>query len=132
IHGGLRYLEYYDFKLVRESLQERERLLHIAPHIISPLKFILPHEAHLRPAWMIRAGLFLYDHLGGQRSLKRSRSIRFHAEGPLQHRFARGFSYSDCWVDDARLVVLNALDAAERGAHIMTRTRVTGVQAEKD
>jgi glycerol-3-phosphate dehydrogenase len=132
IHGGLRYLEYYEFKLVRESLQERERLLHIAPHIISPLKFILPYESHLRPAWMIRAGLFLYDHLGGRRSLKRSRAIRFHAEGPLQHRFVRGFSYSDCWVDDARLVALNALDAAERGAHIMTRTRVTGLKAESD
>lgn len=118
IHGGLRYLEYYDFKLVAESLQERERLLHIAPHIIWPLKFILPHEPHLRPAWMIRAGLFLYDHLGGRRSLKRSRAIHFTADGPLKPHFERGFSYADCWVDDARLVALCALDCTERGAQV--------------
>ncbi|MBU0858615.1 MAG: glycerol-3-phosphate dehydrogenase, partial [Alphaproteobacteria bacterium] len=130
IHGGLRYLEYYDFRLVRESLQERERLLKIAPHIIRPLKFILPHEEHLRPAWMIRAGLFLYDHLGGRRSLKRSRSVRFNVDGPLQNRFTQGFSYSDCWVEDARLVVLNALDAVERGAQVMTRTRCTGLRVD--
>ena len=132
IHGGLRYLEYYDFKLVRESLQERERLLRVAPHIIWPVKFILPHEPHLRPAWMIRAGLFLYDHLGGRRSLKRSRAIHFTADGPLQTRFERGFSYADCWVDDARLVVLNALDSVERGAQVLTRTRCTSLRADGD
>jgi glycerol-3-phosphate dehydrogenase len=132
IHGGLRYLEYYDFKLVAESLRERERLLRVAPHIIWPLKFILPHEPHLRPAWMIRAGLFLYDHLGGRRSLKRSRAIHFTADGPLKAHFERGFSYADCWVDDARLVVLNALDATERGAQVMTRTRCETLRADDD
>lgn len=136
IHGGLRYLEYYEFKLVRESLRERARLLAVAPHIIWPLKFILPHEAHLRPAWMIRAGLFLYDHLGeapfGKRAFRRSRGIRFNPDGPLKDSFVQGFSYSDCWVDDARLVALNALDAAERGATVMTRTRCVGLRAVGD
>lgn len=130
IHGGLRYLEYYDFRLVRESLQERERLLHVAPHIIRPLKFILPHEPHLRPAWMIRAGLFLYDYLGGRRTLKRSRAVRFNIDGPLKHHFTHGFSYADCWVDDARLVALTALDATERGAQVMTRTRCAGLAVD--
>lgn len=132
IHGGLRYLEYYDFKLVAESLRERERLLRVAPHIIWPTKFILPHEPHLRPAWMIRAGLFLYDHLGGRRSLKRSRAIHFTADGPLKTHFERGFSYADCCVDDARLVVLSALDAVERGAQVMTRTRCAALRPDGD
>src|SRR6185312_5549978 len=105
IHGGLRYLEYYEFRLVREALRERETLLAMAPHIIRPLRFVLPHEAHLRPAWMIRAGLFLYDHLGGRRKLPSSRSINLReaTEGrPLKDSFQTGFVYSDCWVEDAR------------------------------
>ncbi len=126
IHGGLRYLEYYQFHLVREALRERERLLRMAPHIIWPLRFVLPHDLHLRPAWMIRTGLVLYDHLGGHRRLPGSRAIRLdrHVAGePLDPRLRRGFEYSDCWVQDARLVALDALDAHERGATIRTRTR---------
>jgi glycerol-3-phosphate dehydrogenase len=126
IHGGLRYLEFYEFRLVREALTERERLLECAPHIIRPLRFLLPHEASLRPAWMIRLGLLLYDHLGGRRRLPGSAGVDL-ARDPmgaaLKPAFRRGFVYSDCWVDDARLVVLNALDARERGAEILTRTR---------
>ncbi len=122
IHGGLRYLEHYEFRLVREALTEREVLLHIAPHIAWPLRFVLPHHAGLRPWWLIRAGLFLYDHLGGRRLLPATRTVAL-ADGPLRPEFARGFEYSDCWVDDARLVVLNASDAAARGADIRTRTR---------
>nr|MCU0952508.1 glycerol-3-phosphate dehydrogenase [Burkholderiaceae bacterium] len=126
IHGGLRYLEFYHFGLVRKALREREVLLASAPHIMWPLRFVMPHDAHLRPAWMIRAGLFLYDHLARRRRLPGSAAIdlRRHAAGaPLQPRFARGFVYSDGWVDDARLVVLNALAAAEAGATVLTRTR---------
>lgn len=121
IHGGLRYLEYYKFRLVREALIERERLLSIAPHIIWPLTFVLPHEAHLRPAWMIRAGLFLYDHLARRKKLPGSKSVSFAtypAGQVLRPSFKRGFTYSDCWVEDSRLVVLNAMDATERGAGI--------------
>jgi glycerol-3-phosphate dehydrogenase len=131
IHGGLRYLEYYEFRLVREALIEREVLLRNAPHIISPLTFVLPHENALRPAWMIRLGLFLYDHLGGRERLPGSRGIdlrRDPAGRPLNPALTKGFSYADCWVDDARLVVLNALDAGERGARIRTRTRCTAAQ----
>jgi glycerol-3-phosphate dehydrogenase len=127
IHGGLRYLEYGEFRLVREALSERERLLGIAPHIIWPLEFVLPHAGHLRPAWMIRAGLFLYDHLGRRRRLPASHGVSFAAHpagNVLRPEYRRGFSYADCWVDDARLVVLNAVDAARRGAHIRTRTRL--------
>lgn len=127
IHGGLRYLEQYEFALVGKALAEREVLLRIAPHIIWPLRFVLPHQPHLRPAWMIRAGLFLYDHLGrGRRSLPGSRRIRLgdHAIGqPLRDDLHIGFVYSDARVQDARLVVLNAMDAAHRGAQIRTRTR---------
>lgn len=126
IHGGLRYLEYYEFRLVREALKERERLLGIAPHVIWPLRFVLPHNEQLRPAWMIRTGLFLYDHLGGRGKLPRSQTIdlRQHVAGkPLNDRLTRGFVYSDCWVQDARLVVLNAMDAAQRGARIKLHTR---------
>jgi glycerol-3-phosphate dehydrogenase len=126
IHGGLRYLEYYEFRLVREALIEREVLLANAPHIIRPLTFVLPHERSLRPAWMIRLGLFLYDHLGGRERLpaSRGRNLRRDPVGaPLKPDFTKGFSYSDCWVEDARLVVLNAIDARERGARILTRTR---------
>ncbi len=124
IHGGLRYLEQYEFKLVAEALAERERLLAIAPHIAWPMRFVLPHEAHLRPAWMLRAGLFLYDHLhlayGVRRSLPGSHGVKLGA--PLQARLTRGFEYSDAWVDDARLTVLNIMDAHQRGASIFART----------
>ncbi len=133
IHGGLRYLEHYDFRLVRKALQEREVLLEAAPHIIWPLRFVMPHDSHLRPAWMIRAGLFLYDHLAKRRRLPASESLdlRSHVAGaPLETRYARGFAYSDAWVDDARLVVLNAVDAGRRGAQILTRTRF--VDAQRD
>jgi glycerol-3-phosphate dehydrogenase len=126
IHGGLRYLEYREFRLVREALIERERLLGMAPHIIWPLRFVLPHEPGLRPAWMIRLGLFLYDHLGGRKRLPASTGLRLAGSGfgaPLKPTIARGFAYSDCWVEDSRLVVLNAMDAASRGARILTRTR---------
>ena len=125
IHGGLRYLEYYEFRLVREALQEREVLLAAAPHIIWPLRFVLPHERHLRPEWLIRTGLFLYDHLGGRRRLPGSRGVDFAHDPvgrPLKESFKRGFVYSDCWVEDSRLVALAARDAAERGAVIATRT----------
>ncbi|MBD1550334.1 glycerol-3-phosphate dehydrogenase [Pseudomonas typographi] len=123
IHGGLRYLEHYEFRLVREALAEREVLLAKAPHIVKPLRFVLPHQPHLRPAWMIRAGLFLYDHLGKREKLRGSTSLRFGPRNPLKAEFKRGFEYSDCAVDDARLVVLNAMAAREHGAHIHTRTR---------
>lgn len=126
IHGGLRYLEHYEFRLVRESLQEREVLLRSAPHIIWPLRFVLPHESALRPAWLIRIGLLLYDHLGGRDRLPASKSVDLRhgpLGAPLKPHFTRGFVYSDCWVEDSRLVVLNALDAEERGARVLTRTR---------
>ena len=126
IHGGLRYLEYYEFRLVREALFERERLLQAAPHIIWPLSFVLPHDKSLRPAWLVRLGLFLYDHLAPRGRLPATRDVRLDRdpEGkPLVPGFTRGFVYSDCWVQDSRLVVLNAMDAARRGAAIMTRTK---------
>jgi glycerol-3-phosphate dehydrogenase len=126
IHGGLRYLEEYHFALVRKALREREVLLAAAPHIMRPLRFVMPYAAHLRPAWMIRAGLFLYDHLAPRERLPASRVIdlRTHVAGePLQAPYRRGFVYSDGQVDDARLVVLNALDARMRGATILTHTR---------
>ncbi|HLB79552.1 MAG TPA: glycerol-3-phosphate dehydrogenase, partial [Dongiaceae bacterium] len=135
IHGGLRYLEYYEFRLVRAALAEREVLLANAPHIIWPLRFVLPHEASLRPAWMIRLGLLLYDHLGGRRRLPGSHGIdlrRDPAGAPLKPSLTRGFVYSDCWVEDARLVVLNALDAAERGATVLTRTRCVAARRGGD
>ena len=125
IHGGLRYLEQYEFRLVRESLMEREVLLRAAPHIIWPMRFILPHNKSLRPAWMIRLGLFLYDHLGGRKLLPGSTGVKLAdhpSGGPLKDSMTKGFVYSDCWVQDARLVVLNAIDARERGAEILTRT----------
>ena len=131
VHGGLRYLEYYDFRLVREALIEREILWKIAPHIIRPLRFVLPHHAGLRPAWLLRLGLFLYDHIGGRRLLPPTRSVdlsRDEAGRPLvPDRYAKGFEYSDCFVDDARLVVLTARDAADRGAEIRTRCRAVGI-----
>jgi glycerol-3-phosphate dehydrogenase len=130
IHGGLRYLEHYAFRLVRESLKERERLLAIAPHIAWPMRFVLPYQPGLRPRWMLRAGLFLYDHIGGRKRLPPTRSLDLRndpAGQPLVPCLAHAFEYSDAWVDDARLVVLNARDAADRGAHIHTRTEVTGL-----
>jgi glycerol-3-phosphate dehydrogenase len=129
IHGGLRYLETFEFRLVREALVERERLLAIAPHIIRPMQFVLPHAEGLRPRWQIRIGLFLYDHIGGRRQLPSSRGVRIAGSNfgtSLIESIRHGFAYSDCWVDDSRLVVLNAVDAAERGARIMTRTKFIG------
>jgi glycerol-3-phosphate dehydrogenase len=125
IHGGLRYLEQYNFKLVRHSLKEREVLLKAAPHIIRPLEFVLPYVEHLRPRWMIAAGLFLYDHLAWRKKLSGSSAVSLKDTligEPLKEDFVDGFRYSDCWADDARLVVLNAMDAKARGAEIVTRT----------
>jgi len=127
IHGGLRYLEHFEFKLVREALIERERLLRAAPHIIWPMRFVLPYDKGLRPAWMLRMGLFLYDSLGGRELLPGTRTISLKSaphKGVLEPRLTKGFEYSDCWVEDARLVVLNAVDAKARGAVISTRTEV--------
>lgn len=127
IHGGLRYLEHYEFRLVREALSERETLLRIAPHIVQPREFILTHVPGLRPRWMISLGLWLYDHLGDRDQLPASRSLRLNGSPygtALRPELTHGFSYADCWVDDSRLVILNALDAAERGARIHTRTRL--------
>lgn len=123
IHGGLRYLEHYEFRLVREALREREALLRTAPHIMWPMRFRLPHQPHLRPAWMIRTGLFLYDHLAKREVLPGSRAITFDPESPLKPEIVRGFEYSDGWVDDARLVVLSARQAAAKGAVVLPRTR---------
>ncbi|OWP50393.1 glycerol-3-phosphate dehydrogenase [Pseudomonas nitroreducens] len=131
IHGGLRYLEHYEFRLVREALAEREVLLAKAPHIVHPLRFVLPHRPHLRPAWMIRAGLFLYDHLGKREKLPASRGLRFGPDSPLKAEITRGFEYSDCWVDDARLVVLNAMAAREKGGHVHPRTRCVSARRSK-
>jgi glycerol-3-phosphate dehydrogenase len=132
VHGGLRYLEYYEFRLVREALIEREILWQIAPHIIRPLRFVLPHHAGLRPAWLLRLGLFLYDHIGGRNLLPPTRSVDLaHDEvgKPLiPNRYVKGFEYSDCFVDDARLVVLTARDAADHGAEIHTRTRAVEIR----
>lgn len=125
IHGGLRYLEHYEFRLVSEALAEREVLLRLAPHIAFPMRFRLPHQPHLRPAWMIRAGLFLYDHLGKRTRLPSSHGLRFGPESVLKPDLKRGFEYSDCWVDDARLVILNAQAVTERGGEVRTRTRVS-------
>jgi len=134
IHGGLRYLEHFDFRLVRESLIEREVLWRIAPHIVRPMRFVLPHRSGLRPAWMLRVGLFLYDHLGGRQALPATRVLDLASDAagaPLKPGvFTAGFEYSDCWVDDARLVILNARDAADRGAVIRVGTRA--VSAVRD
>lgn len=133
IHGGLRYLEHKEFRLVREALIEREVLLRAAPHIIWPLRFVLPHHKGLRPRWLVRLGLFLYDHLGGRKLLPPTRSLdlRHDAAGlPLKPGFTHAFEYSDCWVEDARLVSLNARDAADRGAEILVRTRCVEARRE--
>ena len=135
IHGGLRYLEHREFGLVREALSERERLWAIAPHIIWPMHFVLPHVKGLRPRWLLRLGLFLYDHIGGRKRLPATRSVdlRRHIAGaPLKPGFGPAFIYSDGWVDDARLVVLNARDAADRGASILTRTPADALERSGD
>jgi len=129
IHGGLRYLEHYEFRLVREALAERESLLRNSPHIMWPMRFRLPHRPHLRPAWMIRTGLFLYDHLAKRELLPGSRSIKFDGSDPLKPEITKGFEYSDGWVDDARLVILTAKKAEQSGATILTRTKC--VKAER-
>lgn len=135
IHGGLRYLEHYEFSLVREALKERETLWAIAPHIIWPLRFVLPHVEGLRPKWLLRLGLFLYDHIGGRKWLPATETVdlaRHPAGGPLKPGFGAAFVYSDGWVDDARLVVLNARDAADHGAEIRTRCGVTAMARHAD
>ncbi len=135
IHGGLRYLEFYEFTLVRKALLEREVLWRLAPHIIRPLRFILPHHKGLRPAWLLRLGLFLYDHLGGRKLLPGTRTVNMAKSSvghPLKKLFSKGFEYSDAWVDDARLVVLNARDAAHRGADILVRTKVISAYRDGD
>ncbi len=135
IHGGLRYLEHFEFSLVRKALAERETLLAAAPHIIWPLEFVLPHDSHLRPAWLIRLGLLFYDHLAPRRRFAKSRSVdlRRHPAGlSLQPQFQRGFVYSDGWVDDARLVVLNAIGARDAGARIQTRTACISLEPHGD
>jgi len=131
IHGGLRYLEHYEFRLVREALAEREALLRNSPHIMWPMRFRLPHQPHLRPGWMIRTGLFLYDHLARRELLPGSRSITFGSDSPLKPEITKGFEYSDGWVDDARLVVLMARNAEQLGASIRSRTRCTKAFREK-
>jgi D-erythritol 1-phosphate dehydrogenase len=133
VHGGLRYLEQRQFRLVRESLAEREVLLRIAPHLVRPLRFVLPHAAGLRPAWMIRAGLWFYDRMGGGSTLPRSQAVDLRRPpyaGDLKATFAHGFAYSDCWVDDARLVVENAVSASRLGARILPCRECVGLIAE--
>ncbi|TIV22357.1 MAG: glycerol-3-phosphate dehydrogenase, partial [Mesorhizobium sp.] len=133
IHGGLRYLEFYEFRLVREALMEREVLWKNAPHIIWPMRFVLPYAKGLRPAWLIRLGLFLYDHIGGRKLLPATKTLDMASDPagkPLKPLFRKAFEYSDGWVNDARLVALNARDAADRGAIIRTRTKV--VSARRD
>lgn len=134
IHGGLRYLEHYAFGLVRKALSEREVLLETAPHIVWPLRFLLPQAPGMRPAWMLRLGLFLYDHLGKRKRVPGSGALSL-ADDPvgraLKPEFSRGFSYWDCWVDDARLVVVNAMRAREKGADIRTRTRLVSAAANE-
>ena len=134
VHGGLRYLERYEFRLVREALKEREVLLAMAPHIIWPLRFVLPYHSGLRNRWLLRLGLLLYDRLGGRKHLPATRTVdlrRDEAGSALKPRFTTGFEYSDCWVDDARLVVLNAMDAAEHGATIETRHRLVAARRQE-
>ena len=130
IHGGLRYLEHYEFRLVSEALAEREVLLKMAPHIAFPMRFRLPHRPHLRPAWMIRIGLFMYDHLGKRTSLPSSTGLRFGADSVMKPEIVRGFEYSDCWVDDARLVLANAQMVVRKGGEVLTRTRATSARRE--
>ncbi len=133
IHGGLRYLEHYDFSLVRRSLAERERLLRLAPHLVRPMRFVLPHVSGQRPAWMLRAGFWLYDHLGGRTVLPPTRVLDLAddpAGVPLKPGFHTGFEYSDCVADDSRLVIANAIGAREKGAKIRPRTRLVAARRE--
>jgi glycerol-3-phosphate dehydrogenase len=135
IHGGLRYLEQYEFRLVHEALAEREVVLHQAPHIVEPLQFVLPHEPHLRPAWLLRAGLFLYDHLGKRETLPGSFAVDLTSSkwgAALKPKFRKGFVYSDARVDDARLVVFNVMDAHDRGADVHVHTRLASAQRQRD
>ena len=135
VHGGLRYLEYYEFNLVRKALMEREVLLRAAPHIIWPLRFVMPHSRGLRPSWLIRLGLFLYDHLGGRKMLPPSRGVNLRVDETgqcLKPELKRGFIYSDCWVQDSRLVILNAMDARERGATVVSHTACVGATRNPD
>ena len=131
IHGGLRYLEHYEFRLVKEALTEREVLLKIAPHLVTPMRFQMPHRPHLRPAWLIRIGLFLYDNLGKRETLLGSHGVKYAKDSPLKEDITKGFEYSDCWVDDARLVVTNALSAQQNGASVYARTRCTAAKRVK-
>ena len=131
IHGGLRYLEHYKFRLVQESLKEREVLLKMAPHVIWPMRFILPHSKGMRPAWLLRLGLFLYDHLGFRKILPGTSYVKLNKSelgSPLKSNFKFGYEYSDCWVDDSRLVILNAVDASLKGAKIQNYCKVTKVE----
>lgn len=133
VHGGLRYLEHYEFRLVQKALSEREVLWANAPHIIWPLRFVLPHHSGLRPAWFLRLGLFLYDYIGGRKKLPTTKTLDLKSAPvgkPLKPLFSKGFEYSDCWVNDSRLVVLNAADAAARGAQIETRTKCLSAMRE--
>ncbi|WP_020407104.1 glycerol-3-phosphate dehydrogenase [Hahella ganghwensis] len=133
IHGGLRYLEHYEFRLVREALNEREVVFHKAPHIVKPMRFILPHRPHLRPSWMIRSGLFLYDFLGKRDVLPGSKFLRFkQGNSPLKPEINRGYEYSDCWVDDARLVTLNAMQCRDLGGDVFTHTKCIGAKQENN
>lgn len=135
VHGGLRYLEHYEFNLVRKALIEREVLLRAAPHIIWPMRFVLPVDEGMRPAWLLRLGLFLYDHLGGRKILPATQTLDLSKDlrgKTLQKRLKKGFAYSDCWVEDARLVALTARDAAERGADIRTRTECAALERSDD
>jgi glycerol-3-phosphate dehydrogenase len=133
VHGGLRYLEYYQFRLVREALAEREVLLRSAPHVVWPTRFVLPHSPQDRPVWMLRIGLFLYDHIGGRRTMPGCRALDLSREpegAALLPRYVKGFEYPDCCADDARLTILSALDARERGARVLTRTLVESARRE--
>lgn len=132
IHGGLRYLEHYEFRLVKEALTEREVLLKIAPHLVTPMRFQMPHRPHLRPAWLIRIGLFLYDTLGKRETLPGSKGVKYGTDSPLKNDIKQGFEYSDCWVDDARLVVINAMSAQQNGAAIFARTRCVSAKRHDD
>ncbi len=128
IHGGLRYLEHYEFRLVKEALNEREVLLKVAPHLVTPMRFQMPHRPHLRPAWLIRIGMFLYDTLGKRETLPGSKRVKYGTDSPLKEDIKQGFEYSDCWVDDARLVVTNAISAQQHGASIFARTRCSSAK----
>ena len=132
IHGGLRYLEYYEFRLVREALAERDVLLRMAPHLVKPMRFILPHRPQLRPVWMIRAGLFLYDHMGGRSVLEKSQTLRLNQNSPLQPQFKQAFVYTDCWVDDARLVIHNLLELQKLGGHVHNYVRCLDASYQHD